>query len=204
MKIVKTAIAATILGLATSAQADVLTFDAQPESYFVNNIYEGGYNFETSADGLGANNSNLFPSNGTTHLSSWSNNTSTSGFNLTNTITGNFDVDSFDFVGGYSDGYLEETVTSLTVSGWNAGTMVSSITFNAGVDFNNYTTYTTLDISFSNIDKLTVVANGLENRAHYDNFVVMPSAIPEPATFALMFGGLGLVGLMAARRRKQA
>ena len=28
------------------------------------------------------------------------------------------------------------------------------------------------------------------------------TAVPEPATYALMFGGLGLVGLMAARRKK--
>ena len=30
------------------------------------------------------------------------------------------------------------------------------------------------------------------------------AAVPEPSTYALMFGGLGLVGFMAARRRKQA
>lgn len=33
---------------------------------------------------------------------------------------------------------------------------------------------------------------------------VITSVVPEPSTYALMFGGLGLVGLMAARRRKQA
>jgi len=38
-------------------------------------------------------------------------------------------------------------------------------------------------------------------RTYYDSAV---SAVPEPSTYALMLGGLGLVGFMAARRRKKS
>lgn len=40
--------------------------------------------------------------------------------------------------------------------------------------------------------------------ANFTNLAVSVSAVPEPSTIALMAGGLGLVGFMAARRRKQA
>ena len=46
--------------------------------------------------------------------------------------------------------------------------------------------------------------NNRNNSVNSTWATVITSAVPEPSTYALMFGGLGLVGLMAARRRKQA
>lgn len=37
----------------------------------------------------------------------------------------------------------------------------------------------------------------------WDNMSYTISAVPEPSTYALMLGGLGLVGFMATRRKKQ-
>jgi len=43
----------------------------------------------------------------------------------------------------------------------------------------------------------------LDTHAEYDMTAVL-SPVPEPSAIALMLGGLGLVGFMAARRRKNA
>lgn len=45
-------------------------------------------------------------------------------------------------------------------------------------------------------------SGGLDN-IRYDVFEVPVSAVPEPSAITLMAGGLGLVGFMVARRRKQ-
>jgi PEP-CTERM motif len=48
------------------------------------------------------------------------------------------------------------------------------------------------------------VANGsLSNNAviGLDNVVFQTSAVPEPSTYAMMLGGLGLLAFMARRKR---
>ena len=67
---------------------------------------------------------------------------------------------------------------------------------------NDYTIagYTPFDGYFG----FTASTGGLNDYHKVANFNLTVSAVPEPSTYALMLGGLGLVGFMAARRRKTA
>lgn len=194
----KNSICFILCSLALSANATVIDFDSQPEQYFVSPIIEGDYVFASNFDGLGTNNNSNWPSNGTMHLMSWTNSGTSSGFNLTSNA-GLFDVQSFDFVGGYVTEF--RPVSSLTVNGWLDGALVNSFSFDAGTDFLNYTSYTTLNTIFTGIDSLEVEAFGASNRAQYDNFVVnAATSVPEPAGIALL--ALGLAGIGFSRKRK--
>lgn len=49
-----------------------------------------------------------------------------------------------------------------------------------------------------------VIQNPLATATTTYSFKSTVSAVPEPSTYLMMIGGLGMVGFMAARRRKQA
>lgn len=59
----------------------------------------------------------------------------------------------------------------------------------------------TFDTSFNNVTSVSWTAHGVLSDGYaFDSINVSP--VPEPSTIALMLGGLGLVGFMAARRQK--
>ena len=53
-------------------------------------------------------------------------------------------------------------------------------------------------------DANTIQNSGVANSVDMGIWAYQTAAVPEPSTYALMLGGLGLVGLIATRRRKQA
>lgn len=113
-----------------------------------------------------------------------------------------------DFKLAYSaDGVSFNDFAAYTVllSNWSAGTPVAGFTHTM-----NLSALTTLNntpsVTLRLIDTSTVsinggtVASGGTNRV--DNFVVNMAPIPEPATYALWLAGLGVVGFVARRRRR--
>lgn len=59
---------------------------------------------------------------------------------------------------------------------------------------------TLISLNWANIDSLVITQTG--TNLVMDNFTI--SAVPEPSTYALLLGGLSLVGFIANRRKKHS
>jgi len=95
---------------------------------------------------------------------------------------------------------INDDVTRSVVVEFNSG--VISVDIDGTNFINDYTIagYSAFDGYFG----FTAATGGKNDNHLVSNFDLTVSAVPEPSTYALMLGGLGLVGFMAARRRKNA
>ena len=108
-----------------------------------------------------------------------------SGFSTTGTLTFAAPITSYTFLWGSPDGYNIVSDGKVSVTG---------ASFSSGKGNNAESTlYTFVDPA--GFSSLTLTTTGVA----FEVAAVTP--VPEPETYALMLGGLGVLGLLARRRR---
>ncbi|VAW46959.1 hypothetical protein MNBD_GAMMA04-1588 [hydrothermal vent metagenome] len=101
-----------------------------------------------------------------------------------NTTGANWVLDAFDASGNLID---SETY--------------GRITLGATLDTVASITSSSANIAYATMSDLSFMAGEVGSVLYVDNFTYT-TPVPEPSTYALMLGGLGMVGFMAYRRRK--
>lgn len=116
---------------------------------------------------------------------------------------------SLNYAAGFSTGfsffYASNSATTINVySELNAtGTLLGSVVLAANA-VNSYDVWTSTGVSFAGIAK-SVDFGGSADHVGYDQItfgsaVAPGSAVPEPATWAMMLAGFGMIGFAARRR----
>ena len=185
---------ASLLALAaTSAGAQTIDFDSLTTQATVDSYYAGGTDsFAETGPSYGV----TFTAGDWTVLSGYGE-TSQPNFAYSNSGTGGFDA-----VGGFSHisftyGGFTDTVITLYSGLGGTGTVLAQVLAAA----NDPNAFSPFSINFSGTAHSFVIAGG-EGAFGIDD-INLNRAVPEPASWALMLGGFGLVG-GAMRRRKTA
>ena len=197
------ALAAGISLISLSANAQLLNFEDvsfKPNAYYDLTSYNG-YNFTNGA----LINQDYYTKSGYKNGTISGTNTLFNYYNkelsITKTGGGLFDLTSAFMTAAWEDGIV------VNVTGWLNGQKVNSV----NISLNTTTPGSATQFNFAGIDKVTfntiqrgTYAGYLNTGGQFaiDNLVLNPIApVPEPSTYAMMFAGLGAIGLMVRRRK---
>ena len=216
MKLVKTSLAAAVLGLTTSVQAANIT------GYDIVNANISGYGnwshvYDGTINSLSGGLANYTGGTGT--LADGQVSSGTAGSQLFNTASntsitfyldqvttlGSVSIFSGDWHSNHIPGEIEfATFTLNGVSEQIFSTGFGTINGKNGLHMNELFDFSGTSLANMAVSEFTIsnIGDGWGNSGYYNISEVSVSAVPEPSTYALMLGGLGLVGLMAARRKK--
>lgn len=121
---------------------------------------------------------------------------------ITRTDTGLFALSSLD-AGGWLGVPSPSNTAQLSITGHLPGGGQVSFSGPASPPGLSTTTFDqlTAPLSFTGLTSLTLTMTGYSSSAYaaIDNLVLTP--VPEPETYALFLAGLGLIGVVARRRR---
>ena len=132
------------------------------------------------------------------------------GANPIMNVAAGFDTGfSFVYSAPYTAGTSVSVYSGLNGTGTLLGSMTLSLTPAAGCDYSiangaGYCPFAAAGLTFAGVAQ-SVVFGGPVNTQVFDDITfgsAMPGGVPEPATWALLIAGFGLVGTAARRRRR--
>lgn len=200
-----------MFALAAPAMAGpiVLTFEGVGDEAAVNNFYNGGTDSQGNSGtnyGVSFSNTSLgiidSDAGGTGNIANEPSPSTVLFFLDSNSATLNY---AAGFTTGFSFFYTSSTDATVNVwSGLDAtGTLLGSIVVSAqftdgctGDPNGTFCNWTAAGVNFSGT-AMSIDFGGTANQTAYDNITfgsAIPGGVPEPASWALMLGGFGLVG----------